>query len=191
MLRSLVFALWPLVAAVVSFIPDSIALRVRKALSPHAPTLLQFLAAVLWGLQLAHAYAYFEPLAELILDACRATDWLSTLVKNELVVMGVAPPRVEGYYTAADKFTKQPHVRCRATENGEACYAIATVRRFTIGGVDCASVTDLSQFPTYLCLRHIRLLPKLSPALSDKVRPSPSSRFVFPVPEVPGYTTAE
>ncbi len=98
--------------------------------------------------------------------------------------MGVA---VAWYYSADDKVNKDPYVSCRATENGEECNTLARVRRFTIGGVECSSVRDLALFPTYLCARHIRRLP----ALSEKVRPSPASRFVHPVPEVPGYTTVE
>ena len=148
---------------------------------------LRCLSSLQQAFRLAASWSFW-PLRYAYLYAVWGLDRLSELVRSELPALTVVPRKVEWYYTDNDRITKQPFVRCPVAEFGVPCNCSAQVRRFSVDGVECASLGD-DRFPTYLCGRHIRFLPALYPALAAEVRQSPSSRFVFGVHEVPGYTT--
>ena len=174
-MQSVSHCLWALVAALLSLVPESLALRTKRTVAPYSPTICQHIDALRRVLCYAEVRS-FGPLRSACAGANSALCSFAAHLRRELPALAVSPLRVDWSFTGESKSVKQPHVHCRVIANGEPCNCIAEVLRFELNGVECARL-PVDKFPQYLCTRHATLLPVLCPHLASQVSEASPDRF--------------
>ena len=167
MMQSVSHCLWALVAALLSLVPESLALRTKRTVAPYSPTICQHIDALRRVLCYAEVRS-FGPLRSACAGANSALCSVAAHLRRELPALAVSPSMpVKWLCTPESRYQPQPHVNCCVIANGEPCRSIEEV----LCPDDPWIRSD--EFPLYLCPRHATLLPALCPHLAAQVSYSP------------------
>lgn len=199
MMQASLTVLWSLMTVLLSYVPDSLVLRAKRALAVRSPAIRRAILALSnWLAPVAELVENKLPEVPIVTPSIlraisRARLSLFQAAREISVrfpcITAIKWRGVNWAYTDDDRVNMTPIVYCPVVDSNGPCICSANVRRFANEhGVECARL-GVECFPVFVCQVHWPALAYF-PDIAAGVQLSPLDKFTYDHPGHPGFAAS-